>query len=461
LPRHQTLRALFDWSHELLSGAERILFRRLAVFVGAWSLEAAEAVCGNAAIAGAPAVGLSSYTTATISREDVLVLLLGLVDKSLVLVQEREGESRYRLLETLREYAQEKLDESGETRVSRAAHTVYFASLVGGPGPQPVQEVIERVVSLPVGLVAGHADNLRAALGYMFDDGDAEAGLSMVARIYHLWQLRGPREEGQEWLRRFLTMPTSGATPSRPAALFAAGWMATFQGDVEEADAAFAEAASLALARGDLAGCAYARTKLGVVASLQGDTARSRAESEEGARLARGADAPVALLEGLVQLAYLALSRGDLEDVREALSEAWTVLPRFPATAFRIQLVAGDLALAEGEPERAASAYRAVLSDRWADRDPLGVSVSALGLAEVAAVSLDRACAARLLGASEGLAMVIGDRAIPEPGPVRRAQHARVEAAALVALGAEEFARLRAEGRQLELEEVVRLAFAD
>jgi hypothetical protein len=197
------------------------------------------------------------------------------------------------------------------------------------------------------------------------------------------------------------------------------------------------------------------------VASLRGDTARSRAESEEGARLARGADAPVALLESLVQLAYLALSRGDLEDVREAQSEAWAVLPRFPATAFRIQLVAGDLALAEGEPERAASAYRAVLSDRWADRDPLGVSVSALGLAEVAAVSLDRARAARLLGASEGLAMVIGGRVIPEPGPVRGAQHARVEAVVREALGGEAFARLRAEGRQLDLEEVARLAFGD
>ena len=354
------------------------------------------------------------------------MLLLGLVDKSLVLVEEREGEARYRLLETLREYAQAKLYESGETRAFRAAHTVYFASLVGGPGPQPVQEVIERVVSLPLGLVAGHADNLRAALGYILDEGDVEAGLSMVARTYHLWQLRGPREEGQEWLRRFLTMPASGATPSRPAALFAAGWMATFQGDLDEADAAFAEAASLTQARGDLAGCAYARTKLGVVASLRGDTARSRAESEEGARFARAADAPVALLESLVQLVNLALSRGDLDDVRDALGEAWAVLPRFPATAFRIQMVAGDLALAEGEPERAASAYRAVLSDRWADRDPLGVAVSALGLAEVAAASLDRGRAARLLGASEGLAMAIGDRAIPSgAGPPRAARPSR------------------------------------
>jgi len=172
-------------------------FRRLAVFVGAWSLEEAEAVCGNAPIVGGSELqGRASYT-ATISRQDVLVLVLGLVDKSLVLVQEREGEARYRLLETLREYAQEKLYESGETRVFRAAHTAYFASLVWGLGPQPVQEVIERVVSLPLGLVAGHADNLRAALGYIFDERDAEAGLCMVARIYHLWQLRGPREEGQ------------------------------------------------------------------------------------------------------------------------------------------------------------------------------------------------------------------------------------------------------------------------
>ena len=371
-------RAPFDWSDELLSDAERSLFRRLAVFVGAWSLEEAETVCGDAAIVGAPTVALSSYT-ATISRKDVLVLLLGLVDKSLVLVQEREGEARYPAAGEDARITPRRSCTKVEKLVYVERHTPCTSPAWWGvTGSQPVQEVIERVVSMPLGLVAGHADNLRAALGYIFDEGDAEAGLSMVARIYHLWQLRGPREEGQEWLRRFLTMPAPGATPSRPAALFAAGWMATFQGDVEAAlTRRFAEAASLAQARGDLAGCAYARTKLGVVASLRGGTARSRAESEEGARFARAADAPVALLESLVQLAYLALSRGDLDDVRDALSEAWAVLPRFP----------GD-GVPEGEPEQAASAYRAVLSDRWADRDPLGVSVSALGLAEVAAVRL-------------------------------------------------------------------------
>ena len=323
-------RALFDWSDELLSDAERSLFRGLAVFVGAWSLEEAETVCGDAAIVGAPTVALSSYT-ATISREDVLVLLLGLVDKSLVLVQEREGEARYPAAGEDCANTPRRSCTKVEKLVYVERHTPCTSPAWWGHRSQPVQEVIERVVSLPLGLVAGHADNLRAALGYIFDEGDAEAGLSMVARIYHLWQLRGPREEGQEWLRRFLTMPAPGATPSRPAALFAAGWMATFEGDVEKAlTRRFAEATWLAQARGDLAGCAYARTKLGVVASLRGDTARSRAESEEGARFARAADAPVALLESLVQLAYLALSRGDLEDVRDALSEAWAVLPRFP-----------------------------------------------------------------------------------------------------------------------------------
>src|SRR5262249_19005426 len=138
--------------------------------------------------------------------------------------------------------------------------------------------------------------------------------------------------------------------------------------------------------------------------------------------------------------------------------EAREVLPRFPATGFRIHWVAGDLALAEGLPERAFHEYRAALADRWADRDPLGVSVSTLGLAEVAARMRQGGRAAELLGASEGLAMGVGEQAIPEPEPARRAQHARVVAAARELLGSSRFGAVRAEGRRLALEEVVRLA---
>jgi predicted ATPase/DNA-binding XRE family transcriptional regulator len=462
LPRHRTLLALFDWSHELLADKERVLFRRLAVFAGSWTLEAAEAVCqergsGMEGVEPPPPYPVPD----PVSADEVLGLLLELVDRSLVLVEERGGENRYRLLETLREYARSKLDDSGETQWLKAKHAVYFAVLMGGPGAQPVEEVIERVVALPLGSVEREADNLRAALTFFIDRDDAEAGLRLAARIYHLWNLRGPREEGLEWLRRFLAAPAAAPAPSRTAALFAAGWLATHQGDVAEAHAAFAEAAVLAQGRGDRAGWAYAQTKLGAICAMRGENLRARSELEKGAQLAREGDAPVALLESLVHLGYLGLMQGDLVWVREVLAEAREVLPRFPATAFRINWLAGDLAMAERHVHLARREYQAGLADRWADRDPLGVSVSTLGLADVAAAACDGNRAARLLGASEGLAMGVGNQSIPEPEPVRRAQHARVEAAARKLLGEEAFVARRAEGRRLGLEEVAPLALAD
>jgi hypothetical protein len=166
----------------------------------------------------------------------------------------------------------------------------------------------------------------------------------------------------------------------------------------------------------------------------------------------------MALLESLIHLAYLALMHGSVTRVHELLEEAREVLARFPATEFRIHWVAGDLALAEGHVERALQEYRAALVDRWGDRDPMGVAVSTLGLAEVAARMRLGQRTGQLLGASEGLAMGVGDQAIPEPEPVRRAQHARVVAAARELLGGARFATARAEGHRLTFEEVVQLA---
>lgn len=442
LPRHQTLRALVDWCHALLSDKERILFRRLAVFAGGWTLAAAEAVAG-------------------IGRDEVLDLLMGLVDQSLVLVEERGDEARYRLLETLRDYAREKLDASGETCAVRAAHAAYYAAWTGGPGPSAVELPIKRAFALPPATVAGEADNLRAALDYFLDQGEAEAGLGLAARIYHLWFLRGPREEGRAWLRRLLARPTPVLAPSRAAALFAAGWLARFQGDLAEAGAVFAEAATLAGARGDHQGRACAQTQLGVVAFMRGELAQARTELEEGARLVREADAPAALLQSLVRLGHLAVAQGDLMGARAALVEGRTVLTRLPAPGFMFNWLAAELALAEGDGERAAREYRAALADRWAvgDGDAFGVAVPALGLAEVAAVVGQGVRAARLLGGSEGLALGVGNQAITEPA--QRTQHARVEAATRELLGDAAFAALRAEGRRLGLEEVVRLALGE
>jgi len=181
LPRQQTLRALIDWSYNLLSEEERIVLRGLSVFMGGWTLEAAESVCGNS---------------------NMLDLLTHLVDKSLVSVDlERGDEPRYFLLETIRQYAREKLVENGEGGMVRNLHMEYFCQLVEriepnlrGPDQVALLDGLEREL-----------DNLRAALEWALDH-DVSAGLRLVSELRWFWQLRSHLNDAIRWLDKFLSV---------------------------------------------------------------------------------------------------------------------------------------------------------------------------------------------------------------------------------------------------------------
>jgi predicted ATPase/DNA-binding SARP family transcriptional activator len=182
LTRQQTLRGTLDWSHDLLGEAERVLFRRLAVFAGGFQLEAAEAVCSDDALAMA----------------DVLDVLTGLVEKSLVAVDDTEESYRYRLLEPVRQYAAERLRTAGETAAISERHARWFASITAQPG--------SRVTDAEPGAVdrlnADH-DNVRAGLAWMLRH-DPDAALKMAADMAALWLMRGYLREGSTWLDRAL-----------------------------------------------------------------------------------------------------------------------------------------------------------------------------------------------------------------------------------------------------------------
>jgi predicted ATPase/DNA-binding SARP family transcriptional activator/DNA-binding CsgD family transcriptional regulator len=170
--RQRTLRGALDWSHELLDEPERALFRRLSVFVGGWTLEAAEAV--------APGEG--------VERGKVLELLSGLVDKSMVIAEAaRDGRIRYRLLEPVRQYALEKLEESGEAEAVRHRHTEHFLALAEEAEPRFRRPEEARWLDR---LEAEH-DNLRAALSWALGDGDPGLGLRLAAALWKFWTTRG------------------------------------------------------------------------------------------------------------------------------------------------------------------------------------------------------------------------------------------------------------------------------
>jgi predicted ATPase/class 3 adenylate cyclase len=224
LPRHQTLLALIEWSHELLTEAERVLLRRLSVFAGGWSLEAVQAVCGD---------GLG---------ENVLETLAHLVDKSLIDVDEptESGEGHYRLLETVRQYARDKLLASGESERVRDRHLESFVQFAEEAEPQ--LRHAEQLAWLE--RLEREHDNLRAALAWALDSGKTEQALRLAGALYYFWELRGYWSEGQRWVDDALALsarqqsgraaegevavasiPTHEETALRAKALYAAARM--------------------------------------------------------------------------------------------------------------------------------------------------------------------------------------------------------------------------------------------
>jgi predicted ATPase/class 3 adenylate cyclase len=224
LPRHQTLLALIEWSHDLLTAAERMLLRRLSVFAGGWSLDAAQAVCGDRL------------------GEDVLETLAHLADKSLIDVEEptEAAEGRYRLLETVQQYARDKLLASGEPERVRDRHLEYFVQFA--EEAEPHLRGAEQLDWLD--RVEREHDNLRIALAWALESGKSEHALRLAGALYYFWELRAYWSEGQKWLDEALALfarqqngtaaaggvgetsiPTRGEVALRAKALYAAGKM--------------------------------------------------------------------------------------------------------------------------------------------------------------------------------------------------------------------------------------------
>jgi non-specific serine/threonine protein kinase len=199
LPRQQTLRATLDWSYDLLSEPERLLLNRLAVFSGGWSLEAAEAICSDEHI----------------PPDHVLDLLAQLVTKSLVLADEdADGTERYRLLETVRQYARERLVAAGEAEAFHQGHAVYF--LAFGDRFEADRFYPSRTSFLntrQLHQLEREHDNLRAALRWWIEVEDVERAIRQAALLFYIWFTRGYATEGYEWLREILALPAAVGSP--------------------------------------------------------------------------------------------------------------------------------------------------------------------------------------------------------------------------------------------------------
>jgi predicted ATPase/class 3 adenylate cyclase/DNA-binding CsgD family transcriptional regulator len=359
--RQQTLRASVDWSHDLLTDPERTLLRRLAAFAGGFDLDAAQAVGGGDALA----------------RHQVLDQLALLVDKSLVSTEESEVATRYRLLETVRQYALEKLAESGEAEAVRTRHRDHYLVVAAGLEPAGREEVERRLDR-----VEADIDNLRAAFQWSLEVSDAEAALRLASSLQPLWLDRNRIVEGRSWLDAGLYDEAAGrpvAPGVRVQALADAAvldaWMAQRSGkgaaEAEEAVALahslndpkllaralaaagcvygflpagggpyFAEAAVLARQTGDVWTLAQILGWQALIAMVVGDPVAGRAAGEEGLALAQQAGSQLFSRQCRTHLGAAMNLQGDLGSARALLSEVIAEAEPLGASVWTLQCLA-------------------------------------------------------------------------------------------------------------------------
>jgi non-specific serine/threonine protein kinase len=395
--RQQTLRATIDWSYELLSEREKLLFRRLAVFAGGWTIEAAEEVCA----AGAEVEG----------ADEVLDLLTHLVDKSLVLVadqhQQQVGEARYRLLETVRQYGREKLEESGEEDEFGQRHANFFLRLAEEAEPHLKGH---RQVAWLESLEREH-DNLRAAMRFLLDTAKtAEAAVRLAWALWLFWYLHGHQGEGYRYAGELLDKTDALPTDMRARALIVRGNMSYGQESPQGTKQLFEEAAALSRQTGNRVDLAIALAGLGVTAMQQGGMQRATALFEEVLKLYREVENKWGVSYALVHLGMAPLSKGDHAGATRYFEEALAISREigYRLTGY-ISLY--SLALSyrvRGDHERAAELYREGLELALEAGDKANAAYCLEGLAGLIAARDEPERATQLFGASEALLEAVG-----------------------------------------------------
>ena len=355
--RQRTLRRAIDWSHDLLTPAEQKLFRRLSVFVGGCTLEAAEAVCNAQEDLGM----------------DVLDGVTSLVDKSLLSqMGPGDAEPRFSMLETIREYGRERLQQSGEMESARRAHAAYC--LVLAEEGTADMAAAEREAWL--GRCDAEHDNFRAAIEYLVESGNAEWGLRLGSALFGFWEPREHLTEGRRALATLLDIP--GANPVsayRARALYAAGVLADGQLDFDSGTERMNLCLEIQLQLGDKQGIATVECALAVGWNKAGQYDRARSHIERALALWKELGSGKFVL-GLSNLANIAKKQGDYAVARtayEATLEAFRSARDYRGMAVALTGL-GDVAAAQGDLTQARRLYERSLKEFQRIGDLWGVA---------------------------------------------------------------------------------------
>jgi predicted ATPase len=442
LPAHQqTLRTTIDWSYQLLDPAEQRLFARLGVFVGGWTLEAAEAVCTVEGVLGS----------------DVLDGLAALVDQSLVRQEEgMDGAPRFTMLETIREYALERLDESGEVEALQRRHADYCLALAEQAEPA----LLGAEPGVWMERLEAEHDNLRAALRWALDRNRAETAMRLAGALWHFWGMHGYISEGRSWLEAALAR--GGALPLalRAKVLLGAGRLACTQDDYEQAFARLEESLALGRASGDRAGTALALHAMGWAALNQGNYARAQPLLERSLALFQDLGDTQNVAVCLASLGSMALFQGDYPRAKARSEEGLALCRTVGAHVSEVLCLTslGGVALFQGDHVQAYTHFAAGLAlGQEMGRKEVMIALCLLGLAAIVTPQGQAERAARLGGAAETLLARLG---APLP-PAIQSRHALVVSAIRAQLGETAFAAAWTEGQTMPLKQAIADALSD
>ena len=478
--RQQTLRATIAWSYDLLEEPEQRLFGRLAVFVGGFTLVAAEAV----------------YAASGGLEGDILDSVAGLVDKSLLRQEEQaKSEPRFLRLETIREYALERLEESGEAEAIRLQHASFFLAMAEEAEPK----IRSGEQSTWFTRLEAEHDNLRAALRWTLEHRETEMGLRLVGALFAFWRSCNHTREGRSWLEQVLEQPgVQPLTTARAKALFGAGTMAFFHGDFAASRQMLEESVSIGreLGAAGKRNLAHALTMLGQVILLQGhpatacelagegvrlfqevgeawgralallhlgkatvelgDLAAARSLLAESAQLFRKVGDRQRLALPVDMLGMVALRQGDYATARTQFEQALAVAREMGDAQFIADALAhlGAVALRLGNYHESAALYQQSLAVNREQGYKHGIAEDLAGLAEVASLTGQPERAARLCGGVETL------REASHTGlsPQRRTADDRIVCDIRAQLDDAAFAQAWEEGRAMELSQAIAIA---
>jgi len=445
IPRHQTLRATIDWSYDLLSEPERILLRRLSVFAGGFTLGAGEAVC----------------SLAELKRSNILDLLGRLVDKSLVIVEADPAirETRYRLLETIRQYALEKLVESGEGPAIRDRHLGFYLSLAEEAEPN----MFGSESAAWFQRLDRELDNVRGAMEWSTNNGKADAALRIAGSLVYFWFAHGLA--GSEWhdrVQEALSRPEGRErTLARAKALNGVGFM--YWADIYPTDRRpeLEEALSIAREHGDQWNIATALRNLGLLENIRENYREARSFLDQSLDVWRvmGPEGTMGYANTLIFLGDLALNCGEAERAHSLFEESVGIL-REPGDinflAYSTRRL-GQLAWRSGDYGRAVSLCRESLSLNREVGDPRGMIACLAGFAAISVAQGKVERAAQLMGAVETYLDSIGIRLLY----VDKMEYERNLSVLHTQMNKKAIARYWAQGKALTMDQAIQFALQE